>query len=38
VEWLRAITPFIHILSAFCLVGAGARLLYFWIVEAWLFR
>jgi hypothetical protein len=37
VEWLRAITPFIHKLSAFCLIGAGAYLLYYWIVEARLY-
>ena len=33
-KWLRAITPFIHKLSAFFLIGAGAYLLYYWIVEA----
>ena len=36
-KWLRAITPFIHKLSAFFLIGAGAYLLYYWIVEARLF-
>ena len=33
-KWLRAITPFIHKLSAFFLIGAGLYLLYYWLVEA----
>jgi len=33
-KWLRAITPFIHKLSAFFLIGAGFYLLYYWIIES----
>jgi threonine/homoserine/homoserine lactone efflux protein len=33
-RWLRTLTPHIHRLSAMFLIGAGAYLIYYWIVTA----
>ena len=32
VRWLRTLTPYVHRLSAMFLIGAGAYLIYYWIV------
>ena len=31
-RWLRALTPYVHRLSAMFLIGAGAYLIYYWLV------
>ena len=31
--WLRTLTPYVHRLSALFLIGAGAYLIYYWIVQ-----
>jgi cytochrome c-type biogenesis protein len=36
-RWLRALTPYIHRLSAMFLIGAGAYLIYYWVVQGGLF-
>ncbi|NIN70190.1 MAG: cytochrome c biogenesis protein CcdA, partial [Anaerolineae bacterium] len=30
-RWLRALTPYVHRLSAMFLIGAGVYLMYYWL-------
>ena len=32
-RWLRALTPYIHRLSAVFLIGAGLYLIYYWVFQ-----
>jgi len=32
-RWLRTLTPYVHRLSAMLLIGAGAYLIYYWLVQ-----
>jgi cytochrome c biogenesis protein CcdA len=32
-RWLRMLTPYVHRLSAMFLIGAGAYLIYYWLVQ-----
>jgi cytochrome c biogenesis protein CcdA len=36
-RWLRTLTPYVHRLSAMFLIGAGAYLVYYWVVQGRLF-